>query len=400
MAYAPPTITAAGLTVPVYGDILASLVATYQSIYGQSVYLANEQPDYEWISAVSLKLADNANLCVLAYNSRSPLTAIGAALDSLVKLNGLVRKAASNSSVLLLLSGVAGTPVSNGVVADVNGIYWQLPSIVTIGVAGTVLVSAICQVAGAVSAAPNTVNNPVGGYTSGWTSVTNPNPAIVGLPVETDSQLRARQSLSVAMPSSTRLAGTIADIAALPGVTRYNVLENQTNITDAYGNTGHSLTAVVEGGADIDIATAIYDNRGIGCNTQGATVPAMTIVPVTDPNTGNITNIGFVRSVPVSIYASLSIHSLTGAAPTTVVLGAISTALVNYLNSLQVGEEVTQSALYGAALAVMPNLSEPTFSIRAVTLGTAPAPVGTVDLVLDFFQVASGDSANIVLTVV
>jgi hypothetical protein len=153
------------------------------------------------------------------------------------------------------------------------------------------------------------------------------------------------------------------------------------------------------GGTDTDVATAIFNNRGIGCNTQGATVPTMTIVPITDPNSGAVTNIGFVRPVAVPIYVSLSVHGLTAAFTTATQL-SIRTAIVNYLNSLQIGEEVTQSAMYGAALSVMPNLALPIFSIRAMTIGTSPSPTGTTDITLLFFQVSSGTLADVVLTVV
>jgi uncharacterized phage protein gp47/JayE len=399
MPYSPPVISAAGLTVPSFSDIQSALLSAYQSAYGSTVYLGNDAADYQWISAVALKLSDNCNLCVLAYNARSPLTAIGADLDSVIKLNGLARLSASFSTANLLLTGTPSQVVTGAVIQDVNGILWSLPPSVIIGGSGTVSSTAICQQGGPISAAANTIKTPVGGFTAGWTGVTNPFPAAVGTPIEADSNVRARQSISVALPSSTRLAGTQAEILAVSGVTLVNILENQTSVTDSYGNEGHSLTCVVLGGTDLAVATAIFVNRGIGCNTQGATVPSMTLVPITDPNTGNITTIGFVRPVFVPIYVSLSVHGLTSAF-TTATQAAIVTALVNYLNSLEIGEEVTQSALYGAALSVIPNLSQPIFSIRALTLGLSAAPTGTIDLALEFFQVSSGTSGNIVLTVV
>lgn len=399
MAYFPPVITAAGLSVPQFSDILASLVASYKSIYGASTYLGNDAADFQWISSVTLKLNDNMGLCQLSYNSRSPMTAIGSDLDSVVEFNGIARLSSTSSSVVLVLTGTSGTVINNGVVSDANGILWSLPSTVTIGSGGTVNVSAICQQSGAISANPNTVINPVGGFTAGWTSVTNPGPAVVGTPVESDSNLRSRQVVSVALPSSTRLAGTQADVEAVSGVTRTNILENQTSVTDSYGNESHSLTCVVEGGADLDIATAIYDNRGIGPNTQGATVPTMTIIPITDPNSGAVTNIGFVRPVYVPIFVSLSVHGLN-AGFTTATQAAIVAAIVTYLNSLSIGEEILQSSLYGAALSVIPNPLQPLFSIRALTLGITASPVGTTDIVLDFFQVATGISADVILTVI
>lgn len=399
MAYFAPVITAAGLSVPQFSDIQQALIDAYQTIYGSAAYLGNDSADYQWISAVALKLNDAMGLCQLAYNARSPLTAVGADLDSIIKLNGIARLSASFSTVELTLTGTAGTVVNNAVIQDVNGVIWALPASVTIGEDGTVSATATCQQSGSVNAVANTVIYPVGGFTAGWTAVTNPGPAVAGTPIESDSSLRGRQSISVALPSETRLAGTTAEILAVSGVTRANILENQTSETDSYGNESHSLTCVVEGGTDLDVATAIFTNRGIGCNTQGATATEMTIVPVSDPNTGNVTDIGFIRPTYVPIYVIISVHGLNGGF-TTSTQQAIIAALVTYLQSLEIGEEITQSALYGAALSVMPNLSQPLFSIRALTLGTAPVPTGTVDIVLPFYQVAQGITANITLQLV
>lgn len=399
MAYSPPVITAAGLSVPSFSDIQSSLVSTYQTIYGASTYLGNDAADYQWISAVSLKLSDAMSLCQLAYQSRSPLTAIGANLDSIVKLNGLARLVPSNSTAMLTLSGTAGTSITGGIVSDSNGNLWTLPSPIDIGASGTISVTATCQTSGQISANANTIATPAGGFTAGWTSVTNPASAIVGTPIETDSGLRARQSISVALPSETRLAGTQAALLQVPGVTLAIAMENQTSVTDSYGNEGHSLTCVVQGGDPLAIATAIFTNRGIGCNTQGATAPTMTITPVTDPNSGNITDIGYVQAVSVPIYVLLSVHSLS-ASFTTATQAAIIAAIVAYLNGLQIGESVLQSSLYGAALSVMPNPLQPIFSIRALTLGTEAAPTGTTDLTLSFYQVASGFAADVALSLV
>jgi uncharacterized phage protein gp47/JayE len=399
MAYFPPVITAAGLSLPVFNDIQSAILSAFQSIYGSTTYLGNDSADYQWISALALKLNDNMQLCQLAYNARSPLTAIGSDLDSILKINGLTRLSSSNSSATLLLTGLAGTPIYSAIIADVNGILWQLPPTVTIGPGGSVSATAVCQQGGPISAAPDTIKTPVGGFTAGWNTVTNPSAANVGTPVESDSNARARQSVSVALPSSTRLAGTIAEVKAVAGVTLTNILENQTGVTDAYGNLGHSMTAVVMGGTDLDVATAIFNNRGIGCNTIGATAVSMTEVPVTDPNSGNVMTIGFVRPQTVPIYVTLGIHGLTSNYNSTMQTN-IQNAVANYLNGLQIGEEVTQSALYGAALSAMPSLLQPDFSIRSLQLGTAPSPTGTTDVAMNFWQVSSGLVANVIINAV
>lgn len=399
MSYSPPVITAAGLSIPSFIDIQTVLLNSYTTIYGSTVYLGNDSADYQWISALALKLSDNMRTCQLAYNSRSPLTSIGADLDSIVKINGIARLPSTASNAVLLITGLPGTILDNAVISDVNGILWALPLQVVIGVTGSVSVQAVCLQGGSIHALPNTINNPVGGFTAGWNSVYNPDPANVGTPVEPDSNLRARQSLSVALPSSTRLAGTTAEIKAVQGVTGTNILENQTSVTDALGNLAHSLTCVVRGGLDLDVATAIFNNRGIGCNTLGATAPPaayLVEVPVTDPHTGNQMQIGFVRNENMSVFVILTITQLSSSYNSEMQAN-IKTAVADYLNSLQIGESVTQSALYGVALSVMPNLSLPDFSIREIFLGLAPAPTGTADIILNFWQVSSGDVANVTI---
>ncbi|MDH8666073.1 baseplate J/gp47 family protein, partial [Klebsiella pneumoniae] len=75
-----------------------------------------------------------------------------------VKINGIARRAATNSTVDELIEGEAGTLITNGSVKDANGIIWNLPAQVTIGIDGTVIATATCSVAGAVAAPAGSVN--------------------------------------------------------------------------------------------------------------------------------------------------------------------------------------------------------------------------------------------------
>lgn len=391
-SYAPPFIGPAGLSVPSFDAILNYLITQFKSIYGQNVYLGNDSADFQFLSINALVMNDVMQIAQLIYGNQSPSKAVGAALDSLVKINGIARKIASFSSVGVTITGVAGTTINNGIVSDVNGNKWNLPPQVIIGGAGTVNVTAFAQVTGAINAAISQVNGIVT-PTAGWTGVTNSAAASPGQPVETDSQLRTRQAISTELPSITMLTGTIAGIAAVPGVTRYNVAENPTSGVDSKGNPPHSVTAVVEGGTDIDVATAIYNNKGIGCFTNGSTS-----VSLTDPFTNVISLISFDRPAYIPIFVTLPIFAIT-AAYTTAIANAIQTAVVAYLNSLQIGELVTYSGIISAAMSVNPNLSAPIFSVRGATMGVAPAPGGTADIVVLFNQVSQGIVGNVVISV-
>lgn len=395
-AYAPPAITAAGLTVPGYTAIYNYFIAQYQQIYGQSVVIDNSNPDVQLISLFALACADGFSALQLDFNNHSPNFAIGAALSSLVKLNGLQRKVATSSTVVVTLTGTAGTIVTGGIVQDtVAGNRWGLPVAVTIGGGGTVTVTATCQVAGAV-------NVPIGSVTliatptAGWTSVTNAAASAPGEPVEVDSQLRTRQALSVAAPSETLLAGTFAAIAAVPNVTRYAIDENTGATTNGNGTPGHSIQAVVEGGDPNAIAQAIFENRGIGCGTFGDVT-----VAVTDPNTGVTLNISFDQPPTyVPIYVIVNAHLLPGG--TSATLAAIAAAIVAYLNSLQIsgsGTTVTVISfgeLIQAAASVNTDPQLPIVSIRSpFYFGTGASPSASTDVPLVFGDAAQGILANV-----
>ncbi len=410
-AYLAPYIDPnAGLVIPSYASILADLISGYQAIYPQVVYLGTATANYQDISIFALKVYDTDLGSQLAYNARSPLTAVGSDLDSVVKMNGLARNAASYSTAPETVTGVPGTVITNGLVTDTQGNVWALPVSVTIPSGGSVVVSVQCQTSGAVQAAPGAINTISGGATAGWTGATNPSAALPGLPVEADSQLRARQSFSVAAPSLTRLAATLAAIGAVSGVTRYAVgsptpgsegssIENPTGATDTWGNPPHSVSMVVEGGTDLAVATAIFQKRGIGpyTNPNATNNPTGTrSISVTDPNTGQATVMGFQRPVYVPIFVTMVIHGLTGY--TSATLAAVQAAIVTYLNSLQIGETITFSSISAVAQSVMPSLLTPQFSITSYFTGTAASPSGTTNITIDYYQVAQGISGNVIVT--
>ena len=99
MAYFEPYIDDAGLHVPGYIDIRDDLIEKFKQIYGQDIYLDNDSQDYQMISAFALKTYDTMQMLQIIYNNRGPKTAVGTALDSIVKLNGIKRKSDRKSVV-------------------------------------------------------------------------------------------------------------------------------------------------------------------------------------------------------------------------------------------------------------------------------------------------------------
>lgn len=390
MAYTAPSIDSSGLHLPSYIDIRDDLIETAKTIFGADIYLGNDSMDYQFISAVALKMSDSLQGLQLAYNNRSPVTAIDAGLDAVVKINGIKRKKASYSTCEVILTGIAGTTILNGVVSDISGNNWSLPASVTIDISGTSTVSATCQVIGSIPALVGSINKIVT-PTAGWISVTNTVAAIAGQPVETDSQLRARQSISTALPSQNLLEGTAAGIASVQNVTRWKVYENDTNVTDANGLPAHSITCVVEGGTDEDIAQQIYSRKGIGCYTNGTTSVSMI------DSYGIPTMIRFYRPTYVDIDVTVNVKQLAGY--TTANTAQIKQYVADYLNVLQIGDDLAVSSLWFAALSVNPNIHEPIFSITSLTAGKHSMSQGTSDIITAFNEVTQGNIANVTVNV-
>jgi uncharacterized phage protein gp47/JayE len=371
MSYSPPAIGTSGLTIPTYTDILNWLIGQYLGIYGNAAYLGTDAADYQDIAVRALQASDFGQSLQALYLAFNPQTAIGASLDLLGKLIGTARKAASHSIALVTLTGTPGAVVTSGMVRDVNGNYWDVASPATIGSSGTVAVIATARDAGNITANPGDISS-ISTPTAGWTAVTNLAAAIPGQAVEPDSQYRARLMVAQTKPSVSLVAGTAAAVAAVSGVTRSQVYENPTGDVDAYGNPAHSITCVVEGGTPADIAQAIYSNRGIGCQTNGTTTEN-----VTDSNNNSIIMpISFDVLGYVPVYVSLNVHGLTGF--TSAAQAAIASAIVDYLNSLGIGEGVVFSELYGAALTARPDPDQPLFSVRSIVSGyQAASTTGT-----------------------
>lgn len=395
MAYFKPYVDSAGLHIPTYNDILEDMIATMKQIYGDDIYLENDSADYQMLSIFALKQADTLQAIGQVYNSRSPRTAIGTGLDSVVLINGIKRKSAGYSTCSVNIIGNAYTEIKNGAVKDKSGIIWDLPSSVTIGADGTVVTVATCREIGAVQALPGDINS-IETPTYGWVSVTNETAASPGQPVETDGELRKRQAVSTALPSQTLLEGTIAGIASVDGVTRYKVYENDTNdntVTERnpLGLPAHSITCVVEGGSDIDVATQIRIRKGIGCYTNGTT--EVEVVGEYDV----INKIRFYRPTYVPIDVTLAIKPYAGYTSDTVEI--IKQKKKGYIDNLSIGDDLAVSLLCYAALSANENMANPTFSITELKAGKHEEPQSGSDIVTAFNEVLQGEIANITVTV-
>lgn len=391
MAYFTPYIDNLGIHYPNYQDIIDYYISKAKEIYGSDIYLGEDSQDYELLSILARAAAGAFAAAGDSYNSRDPDTAFDNVLDGLVTINGIERKPSTYSTVNLKLTGLPYTLIRGGVVQSASGDNWNLPQEVVLDANGEALVTGIAQEIGPIVALTGEITKIVT-PTYGWSTVTNPDPANVGQPVESTSELKARRKIAVATPSQTPLESLAASINNLLGVTEFQVYENDTKAVDSRGFPPNSITAVVEGGTNEAIAKAISLKKNMGVLSNGDVT-----VPVTNEY-GSTLNISFYRPETVQVYVTVYITPLSGY--TTEVGDQIKSAIVNYFDSMYIGDNLYNSQLWEAALSVSPDV-RPTFSIKpsqGITIGLTADDQSNQDLTATFKQKFRVSSENITIS--
>lgn len=382
------TITPAGITAPSYNDILNSLIASYQSIYGSDVLLTADTQDLQLLAVFAQAIYDGNQIDITVYNGFSPAYAQGAALSSIVKINGIQREVASNSTNAVLVGGQVGATITSGVVQDANGNLWDLPASVTIPSAGVISVTATAEQAGAITVLPGngTIFNPQ----SGWQTSAFVGSTAVGAPVESDAALRQRQSISTNLPSQTPLEAILSAVANVVGVSRYAIYENDTNATDINGVPSHSVAVVVQGGDATTIAQTIEQKKSPGTGTYGTTTV------VVEDQAGVPVPISFFELTDTEVYVAATVKPLNGWVASTT--DAIVAALVAFLNGLAIGEEVYYNWVLAAA-GLINNVLGQTFVITGLQIGLNTGNLGTANIPIAFNAAAVCSAENVNLSI-
>lgn len=398
------TIDANGISAPDYDDTNQQLRIGYWSIFGSDADLDPDSQDGQLLAIFARAIYDLNQLAIAIYNSRSPATAQGNGLASIVKINGLTKLLPSNSQCIVTIVGQTGSPINGGMIGDNQNLSttWALPDVITIPDSGSIDVTATCTTAGATPAAPGTltvIKTPM----LGWQSVTNENAASPGNPVEGDAALRRRQSVSTANPSQTVLDGIKGSLAELTGVGRLEIYENDDDVVDANGIPAHAIAVVISGGDAFAIAQTIALKKTPGTGTAGTTTEVV-IDPKGIPNT-----IRFypLSTVPLTLHVTIKV--LSGFVSTTG--DAILASLADFINGLDIGEKSYLNRLWvpanlngdnaaaatGLTQAQMDVLGK-TFNVVSILQARDGNPPAAADVGILFNEAATGVVSNFILT--
>lgn len=384
------TVTPDGISAPDYQTILTKLAGYFRLIYGDDAYLDPDSKDGQMVALYALGFHDANNAAIAVYNSFSPATGQGRALGSNVKINGITRKIATNSTADVVITGDTGTLISAGSVRDANGTLWDLPANVNIPATGSLTATATCRTPGPVAALAGTITQ-IATPTRGWKSVTNPLAATVGAQGENDAQLRQRQSRSTALPSQTTIDGMDGSLLDIAGVTRVRIYENDTGTADTNGLPAHSISCIVDGGDATAIATTISKKKDQGTSTFGTTTVNIT------GKYGDPKAIKFSRPVVVEAFIEIAIDTYPGY--TSQVAEEMKAEISKYINSLRIGDDVLLSRIYSPAnLGVMSGGDSKYYDINSLKIGKSAATVAASNIDILFNEAAHSTIANIKIT--
>ena len=332
-----------GYTAPRAADFLTLIRSAFDERTGLVIEWENDTFLGALSAIMAEQLGDLAEASQAVYDAFDVNNATGLQLDNLALLVGVTRTEATYSTVLLTLTGTSGTIIREGALVQGGGpdgtTRWATTADVTLsGGTGTVIAQA--EDPGAVEADADELTTIVTPF-SGWTAVTNADPATAGEERESDAALRKRRQQSLQTGGSRSLNAIRAAILALDGVEAATVIEN-TSI----------VSAVVE----------------------GLTLAAKSIAVIVYPSTlTDDQKAGVAEAIYATIPAGISTNGTDVTATVTGLDGFSKTIKFDYADALEVDVEITVNLADGYELEDVEEPVQEAVSDYFLTLGVGDA---------------------------
>lgn len=278
------TLDGNGLAIDSKPTIIAALIAAMQAIYGSDINVDSNSPDGQLINVFAQVDEDFLELLLATYNLSAVPTAFGTRLDQLVALNGLARKQGTYtiafvniiSTQALTLPGLNQNVLPPFTVADNAGNQFELVTTLVFATPGNPTVAFRAVNIGQVQTTANTITNIITS-TLGIASVNNPDTSTdeIGTNEETDAQLKVRHAQSFTLAQTGPSDSLESALRNIADIVDAFVVENNTG-APVGGIGANSIWVITNGGADADIAQAIYAKKSPGCGMTGAKTAIVT----------------------------------------------------------------------------------------------------------------------------
>lgn len=291
-------LTECGTIVPDTAAIKTEVETEFMEVFGLTEVPDASSNEGRMIDAeVTSRVSVARNNALLA-NQQNPNLANGTFLDSHLVLFGGERDASESSTVDCLLTGVPGTLIPVGSVAqDEDRNSWLSTADATLDGTGQATVTFSALESGPITADPNTITKINTGVV-GWETITNPADAVPGKTEQNDIRARRQRRRELGGNSRSNVYSVLAAVSAIDGVAGVRFRENFEGTTEVVDNVTmkpHSTWICVDGGVTTGIIDAYYTSRtgGSGFNS-GATATPVTQA-YNDPDSGQSILVEFDR---------------------------------------------------------------------------------------------------------
>jgi uncharacterized phage protein gp47/JayE len=381
-------LTTEGFERPLQDDLAASIASDQRGTISAQLDVSEST----FIGNANNIVADRLALAYEALEEAvvmlDPDNATGERLVSIALLTGTERRDAQPGSVTVTCTLAASTVfVAESLVVHAQNDptnRWFNRDDVETTTAGTYDVTFLSEIESTDAVAAAGTLTVIAEPLDGFSLATNAEDATPGRNLEDIEELRARREDELALGGSGTVDAIRADVLQLDGMLEVLVEENTTDVT--VGDlTPHSIRVVVWDGdpgvvADNDIAQAIYETAPAGIAVLG------TVVGTATRSDGSTTTRAFERAEVVDIYVSADIESASG-----VSADAVKAAIAAAMPEL-IGGDVKYNKVSAAVFI------DGVDDFASLTIGIAPAPAGTVNIVIGNTQIAQLDLSNVVLT--
>lgn len=195
----------------------------------------------------------------------------------------------------------------------------------------------------------------------------NPIDFIDGKDIESDELLRKRHQNSVQLAGSGTVPSIRSALLSLTGVNSVDIIENRTmDVVD--GLPPKSYECVVEGGNPNDVAQTIWDTKPAGVETHGG------ITTIVIDASNEVQAVKWSRPTPIYLHVRVTYELYDEEVFPANGDDLIAEAVLNYANSLNIGEDVISTRFIGGIYKSTDGVGNVLVEIGTSTLPTDPAP--------------------------
>lgn len=386
-----------GYQRPTYEEILAGKIQKAKEIFGENINTDETTPLGKFIRINAYDQAQQYEDIEAVYFARFPNTATGTSLDRLCVFGGISRNPATEAQHIIKVYGDVGYTIGMGMLVvgdDEEHTFYNINNY-TIPDEGYVSVIVESVEAGTVGNVNNITRiiNPIAEI-SGIEYV---GISVLGTEAETDQNLRSRFNIAIKGQGACTPDSIRGAVSRVTDVKSAGIIINDSDVADEAGRPPHSFEVYVYGGEgyEQEIARAIFEKKPIGIKSVTTASGESAVTETIYDEGGNEHSISFSKVAEIGVKIRFSLYvSADFATNNESGLNEIKASLVDYVNSVGVGNTVILSAMYGKIYE-----TASVINVRDLNIGKVGGSYSTADIECGENECPECNAADIEITV-